>query len=93
MLKRTLRDFIVFSLGDYRRKRLGDPSLLPPDYFNPGKRTAESEQLRNQIKSEMTDLISKYFTDEGGQVAIYDANNTTKQERFQLRETCAKIGV
>lgn len=41
----------------------------------------------------MSELIAKYFAEEGGQVAIYDANNTTIAERGYLRETCAKIGV
>jgi len=84
-----LRSRIVFSLGDYRRKRLGHASTLPADYFNPGKRSDESERLRNQMKSEMSNIILRYFHEEGGQVAIYDANNTTVAERHYLRQLCA----
>lgn len=80
----------VFSLGDYRRKRLGSAASLPPDYFFPGKRSPESETLRNQIRGEMSDIILQYFQRDRGQVAIYDANNTTVAERAYLRELCSK---
>ncbi|KAK9893801.1 6PF2K-domain-containing protein [Cystobasidium minutum MCA 4210] len=79
----------VFSLGDYRRKRLGNPANLPKDYFSPDSRSAESEKLRQQMKNEMMDIVMKYFH-EGGQVAIYDANNTTIAERQFLRDICAR---
>ena len=80
---------VVFSLGDYRRKRLGSAASLPADYFHPNNRSEESERLRNQMKTEMSDIIISYFKKEGGQVAIYDANNTTIQERQYLRDLCA----
>lgn len=84
---------IVFSLGDYRRKRLGDPSNLPKDYFSPYIRSEQSERLRMQMKTEMLEIVTKYFKEDGGQVAIYDANNTTIAERQFLRDTCAKNGI
>lgn len=80
----------VFSLGDYRRTRLGPSASLPSDYFFPGKRSPESEGLRNQVRGEMTAIILEYFQREKGQVAIYDANNTTVAERAYLREMCAQ---
>ncbi|CAD6581791.1 MAG: hypothetical protein CYPHOPRED_001709 [Cyphobasidiales sp. Tagirdzhanova-0007] len=82
-----------FSLGEYRRKRLGEASSLPPDYFIPGKRSPESEALRNQVKREMASIILKYFKEEGGQVAIYDANNTSVAERGELRDFCTQNGI
>ena len=87
------RTHLVFSLGDYRRKRLGEASTLPPDYFLPDKRSPESQALRNKLRNEMTDIIYKYFKEEGGQVAIYDANNTTVAERALLRDFCTKNGM
>lgn len=40
------------------------------------------------MKDEMTQVILRYFHEEGGQVAIYDANNTTIVERQYLRDFC-----
>ena len=65
----------VFSLGDFRRDKLGPSDKLPADYFHRhGKRSQETEQLRHTIKDGLEDSIKTWFTVENGQVAIYDAN-------------------
>jgi 6-phosphofructo-2-kinase/fructose-2,6-biphosphatase 4 len=88
---RTMRT--VFSLGDYRRNRIGSAADLPADYFHPTERSEESERLREMVKNEMMDVILTYLQKDGGQVAIYDANNTTIAERRWLRDVCEKNDV
>lgn len=64
----------VFSLGDHRRKFLGDPHKLPPDYFaTDGSRSESTEKLRQEIKQSLLKAVEDFFAN-GGQVAIYDAN-------------------
>lgn len=65
---------IVFSLGDHRRKVLGPSSSLPPDYFSPNDRSAATEQMRKQVKQSLEGEVEKFFKENRGQVAIYDAN-------------------
>lgn len=64
----------VFSLGDHRRQLLGASSNLPPDYFQLVGRSAETEALREKVKLSLEDDVEKFFSENRGQVAIYDAN-------------------
>lgn len=74
----------VFSLGDYRRKRLGKPNSLPPDYFAPrAQRQPATEALRARLLNDFDDEILAYFQD-GNQVVIYDANNGQEARRAEL---------
>ncbi|KAF8330355.1 6-phosphofructo-2-kinase-domain-containing protein [Cantharellus anzutake] len=88
----------VFSLGDYRRKRLGSAPSLPPDYFTNGRvssgdKSPETQKLRREIKDGCEQLILDFYSKEKGQVAIYDANNATKLSRQNLTERFEKEGV
>lgn len=78
----------AFSLSDHRRELVGPSDALPEDYFrlDPAERSEASEKLRVKIKDSMLSKIGSYFTEDNGQVAIYDANNITLQSRYELRE-------
>lgn len=64
----------VFSLGDHRRRVIGPSSNLPPDYFNAEGRSPETDRLRTEIRLSLEEEVAKYFRDNVGQVAIFDAN-------------------
>ena len=64
----------VFSLGDHRRRMLGPSANLPPDYFSPDQRSPETDELRTKIRVTLEEEVARYFKDNLGQVAIYDAN-------------------
>lgn len=64
----------MFSLGDHRRRVLGPSSNLPSDYFNPEERGPETEALRTKVKESLEADVEKFFRENRGQVAIYDAN-------------------
>lgn len=83
----------VFSLGDHRRKVLGPSSSLPPDYFSPNDRSAATEQMRKQVKQSLEGEVEKFFKENRGQVAIYDANNGTRQARREIRLKFEAMGI
>ncbi|KAG8899313.1 hypothetical protein FRB99_006813 [Tulasnella sp. 403] len=83
----------VFSMGDYRRRHIGGAQSLPPDYFTHGPRLAETQKLRTMVKVGCEGNIMKFFREERGQVAIYDANNGTKRSRKEIAERFAKEGI
>lgn len=64
----------VFSLGDHRRRILGPSANLPPDYFNAAERTPETDKMRTEVRLSLENEIAKYFRENIGQVAIFDAN-------------------
>lgn len=96
----------VYSLGDYRRKVLGGAENVPSDYFQThGKssrpesevklisvegRTEATNALRRRIKDELEEQILDYYTNQGGQVVILDANNgnvANRKETYQKFES------
>ncbi|BGP14758.1 hypothetical protein JCM10213v2_002710 [Rhodosporidiobolus nylandii] len=83
----------VFSLGDHRRRLLGPSSKLPADYFDPTGRSAATDELRLRVRVTLEEEIARYFKDNVGQVAIYDANNGTKAARIALRQKFEAQGV
>lgn len=64
----------VFSLGDHRRRILGPSSKLPPDYFDAESRSPETDELRKHVRLTLEEEVAKFFKENIGQVAIYDAN-------------------
>ncbi|KAK1923099.1 6-phosphofructo-2-kinase-domain-containing protein [Papiliotrema laurentii] len=84
----------VYALGDYRRRVLGGAEKIPADYFlEKGPRSEETNALRRRIKDELEDQIWDFFTVQGGQVAIYDANNGNVKARKECLEKFEKRGV
>lgn len=83
---------MVISLGDYRRKVLGGAQKVPPDYFTLGPKSPETIALRQKVSDGCEQLIWDFF-DSGGQVAIYDANNGTRERRQKIAEKFDKAGI
>lgn len=77
-----------FNVGDYRRKRLGPKQ--PHDFFDPENPTGAS--LRREVAMEALDAMLEWFRD-GGDVAIYDATNSTRARRQAVIERCQSAGV
>ncbi len=65
----------VFNVGEYRRARVG--AQLPHSFFDPDNLHGE-EARRAAAMAALEDMVV-WLTDEG-QVAIYDATNTTRAE-------------
>jgi len=82
----------VFSLGDYRRRVIGGAESLPKDYFADGVRSESTEALRQSIQDGFDRTVADFFNF-GGQVVIYDANNSTQKRRYAIRERFGKMGV
>ena len=78
----------VFNVGEYRRTRLG--AKQPHDFFDPGN--PEGLVARRELALEaLADMVE--WVREGGQVAIYDATNSTRARRELLRMCCEKVGL
>lgn len=83
----------VFSLGDYRRRMLGGAQQLPPDYFTLGEKSPETAKLRTSIREGCEQMVLDFFQKQGGQVAIYDANNGTKKSRKAVGDRFEAQGI
>ncbi|GAA5878691.1 hypothetical protein JCM8547_002133 [Rhodosporidiobolus lusitaniae] len=83
----------VFSLGDHRRRVLGPSSKLPPDYFDADARSPETNEMRMKVRVSLEEEVARFFKENIGQVAIYDANNGTKAARIALRQKFEAQGV
>lgn len=81
-------DTRVFNLGEYRRERF--PGHQPHQFFDPDN--AENLKLRNDLATEaLEDMLA--WMDEHGDVAIYDATNTTRERRALVSKRCEERGV
>lgn len=58
-----------------------------------GTRSEGTEALRRRIKSELEDQIWDFFTVQGGQVVIYDANNGNSKARKECYDKFEGRGV
>ncbi|SJX61099.1 related to 6-phosphofructo-2-kinase [Sporisorium reilianum f. sp. reilianum] len=83
----------VFSLGDHRRKVLGGANKIPSDYFVSGPKSEDTEKLRKHILDDFDDTVIDFFFNQGGQVVVYDANNSVQSRRYAIREKYGKLGV
>ncbi|KAI8081660.1 6-phosphofructo-2-kinase-domain-containing protein [Halteromyces radiatus] len=71
----------VFSVGNYRRDRMGS---IPNEYFDPSNQEAAAARL--QIANECLDDMITWLQIGGGQVGIYDGNNVTEDRRRDIRD-------
>ncbi|KAI7899839.1 6-phosphofructo-2-kinase-domain-containing protein [Cokeromyces recurvatus] len=71
----------VFSVGNYRRERLGS---LSEEWFDP-QNTKAIEKRLNIAEECLDDLIS-WLQIGGGQVAIFDGNNVTESRRRHIHD-------
>uniref|UniRef100_A0A8C5NE46 6-phosphofructo-2-kinase domain-containing protein n=1 Tax=Gouania willdenowi TaxID=441366 RepID=A0A8C5NE46_GOUWI len=66
----------VFNVGEYRREAINYSSY---DFFKPDNEYAV--KIRQQCALAALRDVKSYLTDEGGQVAVFDATNTTRERR------------
>ncbi|XP_030829073.1 6-phosphofructo-2-kinase/fructose-2,6-bisphosphatase isoform X1 [Strongylocentrotus purpuratus] len=71
----------VFNVGEYRRKAVGGKS--PHEFFRPDNDAAQ--QVRLQCAKEALEDMANWL-DEDGEVAVFDATNTTRDRRQTILE-------
>lgn len=73
----------VFNVGVYRRERLG--AKHHSDFFDPRNNEAASARMHMAVAA-MDDMVK--WLDTQGQVAIYDATNSTLQRQMLITSRC-----
>ncbi|CAG8496125.1 13538_t:CDS:2 [Acaulospora morrowiae] len=76
----------VFNVGNYRRKLHGAHQMH--SFFDPNNKTGES--ARKQAATEALNDMVKWFKEENGTVAIFDATNSTRSRREFILNYCRK---
>lgn len=66
---------------------------LPRLGWTSGAKSKETQELRQRIRDGIESQVWDFFTTQGGQVVIYDANNGDRQSRKDLREKFEARGV
>jgi broad specificity phosphatase PhoE/predicted kinase len=77
----------VFNVGEYRRARVG--AQMPHSFFDPDN--AQGEEARRAAAMAALDDMEAWLAADG-QVAIYDATNTTRARRAMVRTRCERAG-
>jgi len=77
----------VFNVGEYRRARVG--AHVPHSFFDPDN--AQGEEARRAVAMVALEDMVAWLTD-AGQVAIYDATNSTCARRTMVRARCERAG-
>ncbi|TNM91447.1 hypothetical protein fugu_019827 [Takifugu bimaculatus] len=70
----------VFNVGEYRREAVKNYSSY--DFFKPDNECAV--KIRQQCALAALRDVKSYLKDEGGQVAVFDATNTTRDRRAMI---------
>ncbi|XP_071810154.1 6-phosphofructo-2-kinase/fructose-2,6-bisphosphatase 1-like isoform X2 [Asterias amurensis] len=76
----------VFNVGDYRRQAVGNKSSTH-EFFNPLNK--EAQVIRQQCAMEALHDMARWFETEG-EVAVFDATNTTRERRRIITEFCTQ---
>jgi 6-phosphofructo-2-kinase/fructose-2,6-biphosphatase 4 len=76
-----------------RRLSLNPGSWSASSLTSPAPRSEATNALRRRIKTEIEDQIWDFFTVQGGQVVIYDANNGNVKARKECVEKFESKGV
>ncbi|KAH8862419.1 6-phosphofructo-2-kinase/fructose-2,6-bisphosphatase [Schistosoma japonicum] len=74
----------VFNVGAYRRLQMKDYN--DHSYFS--NENNEAVALRQKIASEALDDLISWLTSEVGEIAVFDATNTTRERRLWIMERC-----
>jgi broad specificity phosphatase PhoE/predicted kinase len=77
----------VFNVGAYRRERFG--SHQHHSFFDPNNESAKHARLDVALAA-LDDMLA--FLRDGGNVAIYDATNNTRERRDMVHARCAAEG-
>lgn len=75
----------MFNLANVRRDELGPVENLPEEYFGSVPKTQETRDMKFKVMRRIKGMIERFFA-EGGQVAVYDANNSNEKHRNEVRE-------
>jgi broad specificity phosphatase PhoE/predicted kinase len=78
----------VFNVGSYRRARLG--SHQRHSFFDPRNQAGQAAR-RDVALAALSDMLA--FLRGGGDIAIYDATNNTRERRALVRARCAAEGI
>jgi len=78
-----LFDLIAFSIAKYRLDKLGSKSA---DFFDPSS-SFNYQQRNSLLASALEDSIR--YLNRGGEIAIIDGTNTTKDRRQMIRDRVA----
>jgi 6-phosphofructo-2-kinase/fructose-2,6-biphosphatase 2 len=76
-------------VGQYRRQ--GGNAHPPASFFDPNN--AEGARMREQAAQEAFNDLMRWYTEEGGVVAILDATNSTRKRRRWIADKCQETGV
>ena len=79
----------VFNVGEYRRNQVG--AEMMHDFFHPDNQDAQKQRKLCAMKA-LDDVIS-FLKNEGGQAAVFDATNTTRERRQTIVEHCTLNGI
>lgn len=82
----------VFNQANMRREKLGALNALPPDYFGSGEKATETQAKRRLVEEALMLKIREFF-ESGGQVAVYDANNTSQALRARICDRFTGDGI
>jgi broad specificity phosphatase PhoE/predicted kinase len=78
----------VFNVGEYRRREVG--ANMRHAFFDPDNTEGEGQRRQVALHA-LSDLIEWLLRE--GDVAIYDATNSTRSRRALVRERCEKAGL
>ncbi|APR83102.1 Fructose-2,6-bisphosphatase [Minicystis rosea] len=78
----------VFNVGSYRRAHVG--SRQPNEFFNPDNETGR-KALHDLAMMALDDTFAWF--DDGGEVGIYDATNSTRTRRRMVEARCKERGI
>ncbi len=78
----------VFNVGNYRREQFG--AQVPASFFDP-ENPDGLESRRKAAQVAMDDMLAWFRS--GGQVAIYDATNSTQKRRAWVVEQCNRANL
>lgn len=77
----------VFNVGEHRRAKHG--ARQSADFFDPAN--VEAERLRHQVATETLEEALAWLHGDA-RVAIFDATNSSRERRAEIRRRCAESG-